>query len=109
MKPIVGIRYRCKECKNFDYCENCMEKNINIHKHQFEKIEKPVEGALLKSEEIIQSFEAYKKYPHETKEIIDNYKTENSWGDEISLIPTEKDVKLYIENREEFDNKYSKQ
>ena len=43
MKPIVGIRYRCKECKNFDYCENCMEKNINIHKHQFEKIEKPVE------------------------------------------------------------------
>ena len=43
MKPIVGIRYNCKTCQNFNYCENCMEKNANTHKHEFNKIEKPVE------------------------------------------------------------------
>ena len=42
MVPIVGIRYKCKECKDFNYCENCFNKNPTKHSHEFEKIEKPI-------------------------------------------------------------------
>ena len=42
MIPIVGIRYKCKVCNNFNYCENCYNKNPANHTHEFEKIEKPI-------------------------------------------------------------------
>lgn len=42
MKPLVGKRYKCKGCFNFDYCEKCYEKNKLTHKHEFNVIEKPV-------------------------------------------------------------------
>ena len=42
MIPIVGIRYKCKECKDFNYCENCYDKNPAKHSHEFEKIERPI-------------------------------------------------------------------
>ena len=42
MNPIVGKRYKCKQCKDFDFCEKCYEKNQKIHGHEFELIEKPV-------------------------------------------------------------------
>ena len=41
MKPLVGKRYKCKECEDFDYCEKCYEKNKDTHKHEFTLIEKP--------------------------------------------------------------------
>ena len=44
MKPIIGNRYKCKDCKNFDFCENCYQKNKGIHKHEFKKLEKSVYG-----------------------------------------------------------------
>jgi len=37
--PIVGIRYKCSECPNFDFCETC-EANLD-HPHDFIKIKKP--------------------------------------------------------------------
>ena len=40
MRPIKGIRYKCKECPNFDFCENCYKKNKETHKHEFKTIEK---------------------------------------------------------------------
>ena len=40
MAPLRGKRYKCKECENFDYCENCYNKNKQSHKHEFEIIEK---------------------------------------------------------------------
>ena len=38
--PITGIRYKCMECENFNFCENC-EKN-NTHPHLFYKIKKNI-------------------------------------------------------------------
>ena len=39
--PIVGNRYKCIVCKDFDYCEECEEKFRDQHKHPFLKIYKP--------------------------------------------------------------------
>jgi len=41
MDPIVGPRYKCTVCDDFDYCEACEEKFRNEHKHPFLKIYKP--------------------------------------------------------------------
>jgi len=40
VSPIVGNRYKCTVCSNFDYCENCEEKNSEIHQHPFFKNKK---------------------------------------------------------------------
>lgn len=36
MNPIIGKRYKCKTCYNFDFCEKCYESNKATHKHQFQ-------------------------------------------------------------------------
>ena len=38
VSPIVGIRYKCSVCKDFDYCEICEERLG--HEHPFLKIKK---------------------------------------------------------------------
>jgi len=43
MKPILGIRYKCKTCENFDYCQNCLDMYKEKHGHEFDKIEVPIE------------------------------------------------------------------
>ena len=35
MNPLIGIRYKCEECQNFDYCESCYDKNKESHGHTF--------------------------------------------------------------------------
>ena len=42
MAPIKGLRYHCKECKDFDFCENCHLKKKDEHKHIFLAIEKAI-------------------------------------------------------------------
>ena len=37
MVPIIGIRYKCASCPDFDYCENCENKFGEIHNHPFIK------------------------------------------------------------------------
>ena len=41
MSPIIGNRFKCTVCEDFDYCEACEEKFRNEHKHPFLKIYKP--------------------------------------------------------------------
>lgn len=41
MNPIVGTRYKCSICDNFNYCQNCEELFKNEHNHPFIKIYKP--------------------------------------------------------------------
>ena len=38
MFPIVGCRFKCNLCKNFNYCEKCEEKLAEEHNHPFIKI-----------------------------------------------------------------------
>ena len=40
-KNIVGCRYKCAVCNDFDYCEECEEKLSKTHQHPFIKIYKP--------------------------------------------------------------------
>ena len=35
MKPIIGKMFVCETCENYDYCEECYEKNKESHGHNF--------------------------------------------------------------------------
>ena len=39
--PIVGCRYKCSICPNFDFCEECEKKYATQHNHAFFKITEP--------------------------------------------------------------------
>ena len=41
ISPIVGCRYKCAVCQNFDFCEVCEEKHSEEHQHPFIKIYNP--------------------------------------------------------------------
>jgi hypothetical protein len=38
MFPLVGKRFKCTVCPNFDFCEKCLEKNKESHQHEFKNI-----------------------------------------------------------------------
>ena len=42
MKDIVGIRYKCTTCKNFNLCENCEENIDHDDNHVMLKIKEPI-------------------------------------------------------------------
>jgi hypothetical protein len=44
MFPLIGLRYKCTECYNFDFCEECEEKNAETHAHPFIKFRQPNNG-----------------------------------------------------------------
>lgn len=41
MNPIVGPRYKCAVCEDFDYCSKCEEQFSQKHQHPFIKINTP--------------------------------------------------------------------
>lgn len=39
MRPMIGMRHKCSQCPNFDYCEECME--TRTHEHPFYRVVDP--------------------------------------------------------------------
>ena len=45
--PIVGIRYTCANCANYDLCEACEAQDNHDHTHVFLKIRRPLPPPLV--------------------------------------------------------------
>ena len=41
VNPIVGIRYRCSMCANYDLCESCLIRNENLQQQQQQQQKSP--------------------------------------------------------------------
>ena len=41
MDPVIGIRYKCLDCFNYDLCSSCMKKERHNEKHKLMAIHTP--------------------------------------------------------------------
>ncbi len=108
--PITGIRYKCTECRNFDYCSTCEEKIK--HPHNFIKIKEPISyhgfqkfrgGCKRKKEE---------KFLEKTKDILNKVFPNIQFDladDQVQKPIEEKPEEIRIENKEKIEEVYELQ
>ena len=88
MEPIVGFRYKCSVCSNYNLCEKCEEKNEETqnHSHDFIKIRNEEKDKDINKDEIIndECFNSSDKKPQENE----NY----------SFEILDKDLNFYVSN-----------
>jgi len=89
MKPIVGLRYKCSICQNYNLCEKCEEKNEETqkHSHDFIKIRNEEKNNDNNNYDIINSSDKKPKekeiYSYEIKEKDLNFYYPNNSKNEI--------------------------
>uniref|UniRef100_UPI00358FCF6D E3 ubiquitin-protein ligase HERC2 n=1 Tax=Myxine glutinosa TaxID=7769 RepID=UPI00358FCF6D len=44
--PIIGPRYKCRNCDDFDFCENCFKGKKHTTRHLFDRINEPWQTAV---------------------------------------------------------------
>uniref|UniRef100_A0A8C4NCA0 Uncharacterized protein n=1 Tax=Eptatretus burgeri TaxID=7764 RepID=A0A8C4NCA0_EPTBU len=44
--PIIGPRYKCRNCDDFDFCENCFKGKKHTVRHLFDRINEPLQTAV---------------------------------------------------------------
>jgi hypothetical protein len=49
--PIIGMRYNCKNCSDFDFCSDCYGKVQHDASHSFEEISRPIKFKHCKKEQ----------------------------------------------------------
>jgi hypothetical protein len=93
VSPIVGIRYKCNICQDYDLCQNCEGKKGDDHKHPLTKHRQPIASNvvlnkktilvedLLKNSNLHNKFK--KEYKGKVKEMRDTYDLKNKKDDEI--------------------------
>ena len=76
MNPIIGIRYKCSQCNNYNLCEQCENENSesNEHPHVFLKYIKKEEQILLDEEE-----DNNNKFINNNDFDYDKYKNKNNY------------------------------
>lgn len=47
MFPINGPRFKCRNCDDFDFCENCFKTRKHNTRHSFGRINEPGESHIL--------------------------------------------------------------
>ena len=67
-QPIVGIRYKCSVCPNYNLCEACEEKNYELktHPHDFIRMRDP---AIEKAKIVPQNSEGYQLIPSDSSNL----------------------------------------
>lgn len=74
VEPIKGVRFKCKTCENYDYCENCFYTKKN-HRHAFNRIVEAGKYLFIKKK-LINSIllQVLRKYMQENQEDITGMK-----------------------------------
>jgi hypothetical protein len=92
INPIVGSRYKCSICKDFDFCEDCENNNFD-HNHAFIKIRSPN----LEPIKIITSIIEEESKEQLSKK-ISKIESDNFYNDK--LIDLDKNIKISLDENQ---------
>ena len=106
-KPLIGVRYKCLNCENFDLCEKCEEKGQHSQ-HVFAKIKSPQQtipcdfaAKAVNPEEL---FSMARPFIHGIKQVFLN-KKQGNWGGHCNWSCGVDEKQKTKENKEDIEKK----